>query len=597
MKQKHSSKLQIIAAALGVVASLMVLVVWCMTQHDWQIREQLKIIAPLFLEFTMIGILCTAGAALALLFQRRSLQDIFTRCSFWTLSALCILVLGGAALLVWVVPRDHRIYYDEDIYENVAQNIAMTKGGNQRHDDKYSQWFSGLYSRVIGSAGMCNEGRNQYGEYTCYRLEYNKEPNAWPHLLSIVYRLAGVSEPLSFVTTNLIFLTAIIVVYWIGVLLFHSRAAGLYSALVFTLTPEVLIWSNTVAAEPGAAAFAAAAVLSMLVFLRYRKTIFLLLTALILAYASQFRPESIMIGAVVGVLLMLEAPDELRHSRFWWIFALFVALIVPLLAHLFAVRSMGWGASGAKFSLSYFTSGNFRVNSLFYLVNMRFPLLFTVLFFLGLLLKDRVGCYLWRPRLVLIVWFLLFWGIFLFFYAGSYNYGADVRFSVLSAVPIAVLAGNGARNLGSLIARKLGTAVSHTIVTLIILGAFLPFLPFVRAISQEAWAARADHHFAHEMLPLLPDTAVVLTHNPNMFLVWGKNAAQASLATEQKAYFSGFFSRYPGGVYFHYNFWCNVNDPLQNSFCKNILAWYTCTPVITFKEQNQEFALYKVERK
>ena len=99
------------------------------------------------------------------------------------------------------------------------------------------------------------------------------------------------------------------------------------------------------------------------------------------------------------------------------------------------------------------------------------------------------------------------------------------------------------------------------------------------------------------MLPLIPDNAVVLTHNPNMFLVWGKNAAQASLATEQRGYFSGFFNRYPGGVYFHYNFWCNVSDPLQNSFCKNILSWYACTPLATYREQNHEFALYKVERK
>ncbi len=45
------------------------------------------------------------------------------------------------------------------------------------------------------------------------------------------------------------------------------------------------------------------------------------------------------------------------------------------------------------------------------------------------------------------LWFVLFWGIFLFFYAGSYRYGADVRFALLSFMPLAVLAGIGGEAL------------------------------------------------------------------------------------------------------------------------------------------------------
>jgi hypothetical protein len=126
---------------------------------------------------------------------------------------------------------------------------------------------------------------------------------------------------------------------------------------------------------------------------------------------------------------------------------------------------------------------------------------------------------------------------------------------------------------------------------------FLSFTPFLRAISQEAWAARADHRYAQEMLKLVPQDSVILTHNPNMFLVWGGNAAQASLATEQSAYFKGFFSRYKGGIYFHYNFWCNVDDPVQVAFCQNILKSFNCTPIVTHKEGTYTFSLYKIEQK
>jgi hypothetical protein len=135
------------------------------------------------------------------------------------------------------------------------------------------------------------------------------------------------------------------------------------------------------------------------------------------------------------------------------------------------------------------------------------------------------------------------------------------------------------------------------VVAGIIIISFLSFVPYVRTVGQEAWAARADHEYAKEMAKALPPDSIILTHNPNMFLVWGKNAGQASLATEQPQYFNNFSRRYPGGIYFHYNFWCNVSDPLQQSFCKNIVERFNSTPIMTFKERDYTFILYKIEKK
>ena len=46
------------------------------------------------------------------------------------------------------------------------------------------------------------------------------------------------------------------------------------------------------------------------------------------------------------------------------------------------------------------------------------------------------------------------------------------------------------------------------------------------------------------------------------------------MATYQPAKVDEFFRRFPGGVYFHFNFWCNVPDPVQNAFCTKILETY-----------------------
>lgn len=596
MKKIHKILPFILGGLLGLTAAVS-LIIWCTSSREWLIREQLKIISPLFLEITFIALICTAVAVIMSLYRQYKPEILVTIMPPRILSLLSAIAAAGIILLLCVAPREHRIYYDEDIYQNIGQNIAETKGDGGRHDE-FRLFSPGLYKRYIGSTGMCNDGKIEYGEYTCNRLEYNKEPNAWPFVLSIVYRIFGVGEKISFLTNNALFILSIVTVFLLGRLLFRNAAAGLYAALIFTFTPEVIIWSNTVAAEPGAACFAALSVLSMLLFLRFRTTSLLLFCVLINAFAIQFRPESIMICSVSGILLLLLGRDELKHGRLYVMLSLFIVLILPLLAHLYAVRDMGWGATGAKFSLSFFTGSNFRVNALFYLTNMRFPLVFTLLFFIGLLTPAGVPYkFQWQQRTVLLLWFLLFWGIFLFFYAGSYNYGADVRFSLLSAVPIALLAGNGASHAVSFCTRRFNRSVVQAVMASIIIASFLSFLPFIRAISQEAWAARADHHYAHEMLKLLPADAVVLTHNPNMFLVWGQSAAQASLATEQRGYFNGLFNRYKGGVYFHYNFWCNVSDPLQNSFCKNILANFNCTQVAAFKEKTYDFVLYRVEKK
>ena len=72
-------------------------------------------------------------------------------------------------LTLGVAPRTNRIYYDEQIYQNTGQNLADLK-----------------------RAQMCNDGTIEDGRLRCARGEYNKQPYAYPHLLSLVYRVFGV---------------------------------------------------------------------------------------------------------------------------------------------------------------------------------------------------------------------------------------------------------------------------------------------------------------------------------------------------------------------------------------------------------------------
>ncbi|MDY6952466.1 MAG: hypothetical protein SWE60_13210, partial [Thermodesulfobacteriota bacterium] len=255
---------------------------------------------------------------------------------------------------------------------------------------------------------------------------------------------------------------------------------------------------------------------------------------------------------------------------------------------LYAVRGESWGSSGPRMGLGYFLN-NFRVNALFYVNNVKFPLLYTLLLGVGVFSKGKV-----RERLVLTTWLLLFWAVFLFFYAGSYEFGQDVRFSLVSYMPLSLLAGLGLFKLEKALEPKgLSRPLRIVLVTAICLS-FTGFLPLVRTIGEEACQARADHRYAQEMAELLPEDSMVLTHNPNMFLLWGKNAAQASIATHNEPLMDHFFQRYTGGVFFHYNYWCNTNDSREQAFCQNILDNYDHTSLAEYTERGYTFILYRL---
>jgi hypothetical protein len=53
-------------------------------------------------------------------------------------------------------------------------------------------------------------------------------------------------------------------------------------------------------------------------------------------------------------------------------------------------------------------------------------------------------------------------------------------------------------------------------------------------------------------------------------------------------------ARYPGGVYVHWNFWCNVDDPVQPEFCRQVTSTHPVVSVREYRYRDQRFAFYRV---
>jgi hypothetical protein len=558
-----------IAVGVVTIGTVALLSAWLLSTPTGMLREQLKTLQPWSLDACVLfGVL--VGACLAASVPRETYKSELPR-----MAALASL---GVALTLFAAPRTNRIFYDEQIYQGIAQNLADVR-----------------------LAQVCHDGSVEYGRLRCASGDYNKQPYAYPHVLSLVYRISGAHVWTAFAVNAAAMALTICAVYLLVSVLFRDRDAAVFAGLLVALTPEQLLWSATAAVEPSASLALAVAVLCAAYYRRDGGWIALAAVLASTAYAIQFRPESLLILPVVGFLIWPRFRPELDHPRGWWAVCGFVWLTSIHLAHLFAVRNIEWGAVGPRFSVRYIEA-NLRVNGWFYLYDERFPAAFTVLAIAGLFSVRRR-----REAWAMAIYFALFFAIDLVFYAGSYNYGADVRYSLMTYPPLAVLGGLGAawlaRSLGRF-ATRLGNQLgapslsglpARAVIVTILLFQFLWYSPVVRATTEEAWAARADVTFAQSFAREIPRNSYVLTQNPSMFHLWGVNAGQTSLVTSNPEYVRFLAERYRGGLYLHWNFWCNVQDPVQQEICRKALAIGAADLVTEYRERDQSFAFYRMK--
>jgi hypothetical protein len=160
--------------------------------------------------------------------------------------------------------------------------------------------------------------------------------------------------------------------------------------------------------------------------------------------------------------------------------------------------------------------------------------------------------------------------------------------------PLAAFGGLGVARVQRWLARQLPGLPVAELLTGALAFQFLWYSPLVRATTEEGWAARADVQFARAFAADLPANSYVLTHNPAMFHVWGVSAGQMSLATLAPNYVNVLAARYTGGVYLHWNFWCNVDDAVQRDLCRRALAMGAAEQVREYRERDQRYAFYRL---
>lgn len=482
----------------------------------------------------------------------------------WASRTALAAAVVGVCVVAGVAPQTHRIFYDEQIYEGVAQNLSD-----------------------VGLAQMCNEGTVEYGRLQCRTGEYNKQTYGYPYVVSVFYRLFGVHHQIPHVLNTAALAAFVLLVFLVTGSLADWRAAT-FASVVAAIIPEHLIWSNTAASEPLAAVMILFSLLSAVWFTRTGTFLSLAWMTVTTVFAVQFKVECAFVVPVVGLIVLAYAPDAYRHRSLWFGVVAALALGSVHIAHLIAVRGETWGAPGDRMAWA-FVWPNTVTNAAYYLDNSRFPFAASVLAIIGAAWKPG------RFAVASAISFALFWGPYLGFYAGSYSYGADVRFALLSHAPVAMLAGLGAAALGQMAPRGIQPRWIDAGIASVLALQLVWFLPMIRAVGEEAWSSRADVAFAMEMSQRLGRQTMVLTHNPSMFHVKGVNAAQLDLVFADTPYVtSALRERYKGGVFIHWNYWCNVAGTEYPAMCLEALKRARTRLERQYRERDQRFAFYEI---
>ncbi|MFH1386601.1 MAG: glycosyltransferase family 39 protein [bacterium] len=406
-------------------------------------------------------------------------------------------ILAGGFYQFWVAsPLTHRVYFDEDLYIVIAQNIAASNKALKTN---------------LGTPTSCIEG------------EYNKDPSGMPAVVSIPFSLFGPSEYLASRVTVVISLLNVLLAFLLAYLLFKNQVIALFSGLIFILLPENIIWASTVAAEPYQLFFAGLTLLGLVLFKQTRNKYLLMFTLASLAYAAQVRIEGILLLVPVSLYLMVhfDLEKEKKSKFFVASFILFFLLILPQAFSQSAFKGENWGAGSLPmFGFIHFFH-NFQTNFAFFFENTRTPLLVTLLAIVGFFpLREKI-----RTKLLLSSFFAVFFGIFLFFYAGSYNYGTDVRFSLILNLPLSIMAAVVCQKIRVFFLGRLPSLLAYTIIFACL---FLSFLSVFNCIplGEESIEGRYSHDYMVACLRALPKNSYHFSYDPCIAVINGQGGGQ-----------------------------------------------------------------------
>jgi hypothetical protein len=381
----------------------------------------------------------------------------------------------GFAVSLLLISNVHRLFFDEDIYINIASNLS--------HAPVAQVTLLGGQDKVEAST-------------------YYKEPVGFPVLLSLAFLITRPTEATAFLAARILYAAMLASFYLLARRILDDRRAAIWATLLFGATPIVIRFSASNGTDLAAVLFSILGVLGIFEGDG-------LLAASALSMAAQVRMEMI----VLLPLLFAARSIPIR----WKVLGL--ALTVEELFHLIWVFSIAPALAQSEnitnaFSTSY-VLGNLEA-SLKYLFNpLAFPVGISVLAAGTVIYRlERPGFY----EASLQLWIALLAGIYLLFYKGSFL--VNPRYVIQILPPLVLLGFRLSKN---------------RYVTLGALGTLaLAYMP-AREMPNYVSALASDHELAVHLVERLGSKDLVISTEPEIFLNHGVHAMNAVFASERES--------------------------------------------------------------
>ena len=396
--------------------------------------------------------------------------------------AALVPALAGLAASFAFLPAVHRLFFDEDIYVNIASNLT-------RAPVAQITIFGGPDGPEVSS--------------------YYKEPPGWPVVLSLAFLLAGRTETVAFIAARIMFAIAIAVVYQLARASLQTRKQAVLAAILFGAAPVSFWFSPSAGTDLPAVVFAA---LGMWGCLAGNGP----LAAAGLALAAQTRLELI----AITPLVWLAGKVPLKWK--WGV----LALVIAEVAHIGWVMSITPDLAEAEkvsaaFSAEYAPQN--LVENLRYMVSpFRFPAAMAIAAALAVVLsiwkktrEGRGGST--EATMLLALQAAALSGIYLLFYAGSFD--MNPRYSIQLLAPMAVLA-------ASVVKRP-------ALAGVMILSMIAPHIGRDESLALPR-AHRIDHELSVQFASGLGSNDLVVSPEPEAFLNQGVKAMNAVFVSELK---------------------------------------------------------------
>jgi len=377
-------------------------------------------------ELTLLALI---AVSLALIFYQHklNLRSLLSRQIIFVL----LLVTFGALLLRFQMPIRHYIFYDEDFSLHYAQMINET-----------------------GRPIECDFGIYQDGQFDCIsdNISEIQIKKGYPLLLAIVFRALGNSELAAFSLNILLGVLTVLLTFFIGRELW-SIGAGLFSAALVAVLPAHVWLSATTSIEVPSLFFLLSGLLAFLLFVRIKKYTILILSFLLIAYATFIRPEMILVFPYLVAFLLINKEFRELAWRTWIHTAatLLVSffLVFQIVMAIMSRSAYTVGAAEIIQGVPLFSVDYFRNNIAIIALNHFLIRDYIIAILIGAAIwgSYQLARRSWKLAAIFVGIPLTFFFVYTSYFAGSTGVHA-LRFAVSWMVPLAIIAGIGLDIMG-----------------------------------------------------------------------------------------------------------------------------------------------------